>query len=558
MIWVLINGLIGNLGYIILASFFMVKTKLFQKSMENEIRSKRKIIILSSMFSVLGIMATCIGVPYKGSIVNIRNVSVVIASMICGPLIGGISGIICAIHRYLYAGGQITAIPCAIATITGGVFPGTIYRKSEQKDKYIFGVFSIVAIESISMILIEAICGLDENTMASIYIPMIIINSIGYCLMMSVIDNILKEKDRIEGEQARKTLEIANRTVPYFKELNEKSFIKICEIIRESFDAEVVALTDNEHVLAYSSRNDEAKLYSKDILSDYTKQALREKVPVVLNDRQEELFFYFDKKKRIKSAIITPLVYDDKILGTLKVYFHKSTHITDQNKHMVLGLASLISSELQLGKIKEYERMASKAEIKALQTQINPHFLFNALNTITSFVRVNPETARELIVNLSQYLRFNLEFKEGFIELRQEIEHIEAFAAIERARFEDRFIIHYEIEEKNMNTKIPPLIIEPLVENSIKHGILKNRTGRNIWVKCIDSYESKIIIVEDDGIGIKQNIIDDVNEGKTSPNKVGLYNVCSRIKLIYGKTPKIERLENGTRISFEINRKGEI
>lgn len=558
MIWILINGLMGNLGYIILASFFMVKTKLFQKSMENEIRSKRKIIILASMFSVLGIMATCMGVPYKGSIVNIRNVSVVIASMVCGPLIGGASGIICAIHRYLYAGGQITAVPCAIATITGGIFPGIIYRKSEQKDKYMFGVFSIVAIESISMILIKMICGLDENTIASIYIPMIIINSVGYCLMMSVIDNILKEKDRIEGEQARKTLEIANRTVPYFKELNEKSLVKICEIIRESFDAEVAALTDTKQVLAYSSRNDEAKLYSKDILSDYTKQALREKAPVVLNDRQEELFFYFDKKKRIKSAIITPLIYDDKILGTLKVYFDKSTHITDQNKHMVLGLASLISSELQLGKIKEYESMASKAEIKALQTQINPHFLFNALNTITSFVRVNPETARELIVNLSQYLRFNLEFKDGFIELRQEIEQIEAFAAIEKARFQDKFIIHYEIEEKNMNIKIPPLIIEPLVENSIKHGILKKRTGRNIWVKCIDSNESKIIIVEDDGFGIEQNIIDDINEGKTSENKVGLYNVCSRIKLIYGTGPKIERLENGTRISFEIKKKGEI
>lgn len=552
MIWELINRLVGNFGYIILASFIMLKGKVFQESITDEIHTKREIIIVSAIFSILGIMGTCLGVSYKGSIVNIRNVSVVTASIIYGPLIGGIAGGICALHRFFYTGGVITAVPCSIATVIAGIGPGMIYVKSEKKGKYVFGVLSVISVESISIILTKVVCNLDKDTIASIYIPMLIINSISYCMMVSILDTILKEKDRIEGNQAKLTLEIANKTIPYFKNLDSQSLITACETIRESLDAEVVALTDLKHIMAYSSRNDEAKIYSKDILSSYTKKAIKSKKPVILNDNNEKIFFYFDKKNVIKSAIITPLIFDNEIIGTLKVYFSKSYHITDHHKNMVLGLASIVSTELQLGKIKEYENMANKAEIRALQTQINPHFLFNALNTITSFVRVNPIEARELIVNLAQYLRYNLEFKDDFIELKNEINQVNSFVAIEKARFPGKFEVHYEISDEDMNIKIPPLTIEPLVENAIKHGILKKRTGKNVYVRCIKKEQSRIIVIEDDGCGIDEKIINHIYKGNLNSSKVGLYNVYSRLKLIYGTSLNIEKLKNGTRISFEI------
>ncbi|MBE6062040.1 MAG: sensor histidine kinase [Clostridium butyricum] len=552
MIFELINKLIGNFGYSILISFIMIKTKILQYPNSSTKQSRREIIVASGMFSILGIMATCLGVPYMGSIVNIRNASIVLASIVYGPLIGGISGITCAVHRFLYTGGGITAVPCSIATIIAGLMPGLLYSKCEKKDKYIFGVFSIVVIESIGIILIKIICCFDENTIASIYIPMIIINSIGYCIMMSILDNILKEKDRIEGRQAKLTLEIANRTVPYFKNLSNESLNAACEIIRSSLDAEVVALTNLKHVISYSSRNNESSLYSNEIMSEYTKKVLKYKKPIIINDNKEKLFLYFDKKNIIKSAIITPLIFDNEIIGAFKVYFNKSAHITNQHKQMVLGLASLVATELQIGKLKEYENMVNKAETKALQAQINPHFLFNALNTITSFVRVNPDKARELIVKLAEYMRYNLEFKDDFIEIKDEINQVNSFVAIEKARFPGKFQVHYEIDEEDMNIKIPPLIIEPLVENAIKHGILNKMSGKNVWVKCIKEEKSKKIVIEDDGCGIDEKIIEDIYKDNCDSGKVGLYNVYSRIKLIYGTSLKIERLEKGTRISFEL------
>ena len=117
--------------------------------------------------------------------------------------------------------------------------------------------------------------------------------------------------------------------------------------------------------------------------------------------------------------------------------------------------------------------MATKAEIKALQTQINPHFLFNSLNTIASFVRINPTKARELIINLSVFLRYNLEIGDELVDVYSELEQVKAYVAIEKARFGEKLHVIYNIQD-NIDIKMPSLIIQPIVENSIKHGILKS------------------------------------------------------------------------------------
>ena len=164
--------------------------------------------------------------------------------------------------------------------------------------------------------------------------------------------------------------------------------------------------------------------------------------------------------------------------------------------------------------------------------------------------------ARELIVNLSDYLRFNLEVKDNLIEIQKELEQVKAYVAIEKARFGEKIQVNYEIPKECMNIEIPPLTIEPLVENAIKHGILKNMVGRNVWIRCTDEVACCKVTIEDDGCGIDEDTIKDIYEETISDNKIGLYNVYARLKLIYGKAPIIERLNKGTRISFYIN-KGE-
>lgn len=207
---------------------------------------------------------------------------------------------------------------------------------------------------------------------------------------------------------------------------------------------------------------------------------------------------------------------------------------------------------MEVSKVEQAKEMAEKAEIKALQTKINPHFLFNALNAITSFIRINPDKARELIINLSSYLRFNLELNDEFIPIKSELKQVKDYIEIEKARFGKKLNMVYDIDD--VDVKVPSLIIQPLVENAIIHGILKSKGPGTVKISVKNMDDKIKISIEDNGVGIKQKIIDKIYDDEMPENKIGLYNVHSRLKLIYGRGLKIKRLEKGTKIEFYIRR----
>jgi two-component system LytT family sensor kinase len=207
---------------------------------------------------------------------------------------------------------------------------------------------------------------------------------------------------------------------------------------------------------------------------------------------------------------------------------------------------------MEVSKIEQIKEMANKAEIKALQTQINPHFLFNALNAITSFIRINPDKARELIINLSNYLRFNIELNDEFIDIKKELKQVKDYIEIEKARFGNKLNIVYDID--NVNIKIPSLSIQPLVENAIVHGILKDKGAGTVNISVKEEEENIRISIVDSGVGIDEEVIERVYTDNVPENKIGLYNVHLRLKLIYGQGLIIERLEKGTKIEFYIKR----
>lgn len=219
-----------------------------------------------------------------------------------------------------------------------------------------------------------------------------------------------------------------------------------------------------------------------------------------------------------------------------------------------IGIGFVISIVEGIEKDKKDIEARNKAEIKALQRQINPHFLFNSLNTIASFIRFSPDKARELIINLSTYLRYNLEYSDNLIDINKEIEQVKSFVEIEKARFGELLTVSYDIED--VNIKIPSLIIQPLVENAIIHGILESgRAGAvKISIKKLPySLENTVrISIEDNGIGISEEIINNVYQDNMPENKIGLYNVHLRLKLMYGRGLNIRRIDNGTLIVFYV------
>jgi two-component system LytT family sensor kinase len=159
------------------------------------------------------------------------------------------------------------------------------------------------------------------------------------------------------------------------------------------------------------------------------------------------------------------------VTGTLKIYYCHAHRITSTLQEMAIGLSQIISTQLEVSRAEQLREMANKAELRALQSKINPHFLFNALNAISSSIRLNPDTARQLIFNLSRYLRYNIELKDDEqIDIKRELYQIKDYIAIEQARFGDKLTVIYDIDD-DVSCVIPSLLIQPLVENAIVHGI---------------------------------------------------------------------------------------
>ena len=546
-----ISHLISNIGCSAIIAFFFIRIDKANIIIKSNAKTKKDIIALSFFFSLLSISGTYIGLNFNGAILNTRNVGVIAGGILGGPYVAIITGLVAGIHRAFVNLGRETAIPCAIATITGGFLTAYVHRFIKSKDKIFFGFFLACVVENLSMGLILIILKdkiLAQNIVANFYVPMVFMNSIGSSVLILLVEDIIQKSELIAGRQAKLALEIANKTLPHFRETENLS--EVCKIIAEDLGAKATVITNKKEIIAgFSFDKDEIK--KADIKSNNTRKVLKTgETMLVIKEDDEIIEDFLDISPHIKSCIILPLKEKNDISGTLKIFFDTAEKITEKNRYLMIGLSHLISTQMEISKVENLMSLVKYSELKALQSQINPHFLFNVLNTMTSLIRTNPEKAREVTIDLSNYLRYNLDNNVKSVELIKELNQINTYIKIEKVRFGDKLNILYDVDESLYNFQIPSLIIQPLVENSIKHGILKKRDNGcvKIIIKKID--KDIEITIEDDGVGIEQSIIDNLD--KQIKENIGLKNVHQRLKLLYGEGLNIKKLEQGTRIKFKI------
>ena len=546
-----ISHLISNIGCSAIIAFFFIRIDKANIIIKSNAKTKKDIIALSFFFSLLSISGTYIGLNFNGAILNTRNVGVIAGGILGGPYVAIITGLVAGIHRAFVNLGRETAIPCAIATITGGFLTAYVHRFIKSKDKIFFGFFLACVVENLSMGLILIILKdkiLAQNIVANFYVPMVFMNSIGSSVLILLVEDIIQKSELIAGRQAKLALEIANKTLPHFRETENLS--EVCKIIAEDLGAKATVITNKKEIIAgFSFDKDEIK--KADIKSNNTRKVLKTgEAMLVIKEDDEIIEDFLDISPHIKSCIILPLKEKNDISGTLKIFFDTAEKITDKNRYLMIGLSHLISTQMEISKVENLISLLKYSELKALQSQINPHFLFNVLNTMTSLIRTNPEKAREVTIDLSNYLRYNLDNNLKSVELIKELNQIDTYIKIEKSRFGEKLNIIYDVDESLYNFQIPSLIIQPLVENSIKHGILKKRDKGfvKIIVKKID--KDIEVAIEDDGVGIEQAVIDNLD--KKIEENIGLKNVHQRLKLLYGEGLNITKLEQGTRIKFKI------
>src|SRR5436190_4184686 len=190
-------------------------------------------------------------------------------------------------------------------------------------------------------------------------------------------------------------------------------------------------------------------------------------------------------------------------------------------------------------KLEEQERLLLQARMAALQNQINPHFLFNTLNSVSSLVRVSPDTARELIIKLATILRRLLHSSDAFVALQEEIDFIDNYLDIEVVRFgADKLRVVKELDPESLDVMVPSMLLQPLVENSIKHGLSSKIDGGSIYLRSKLSDSHVTIEVEDDGVGMASAQLLERPSG-LGQGGIGIANVAERLKVLYGDTARM-------------------
>jgi two-component system LytT family sensor kinase len=190
-------------------------------------------------------------------------------------------------------------------------------------------------------------------------------------------------------------------------------------------------------------------------------------------------------------------------------------------------------------KLEEQERLLLQARMAALQNQINPHFLFNTLNSVSSLVRIAPDTARELIIKLATILRRLLHSSDAFVPLQEEIDFIDNYLDIEVVRFgRDKLKVIKELDPDSLEVMVPSMLLQPLVENSIKHGLSSKIDGGSIFLRSQLSNSHVIIEVEDDGVGMASVQLFEPPTG-LGKGGIGMANVAERLKVLYGDTARM-------------------
>lgn len=543
-------NLVNSLSLMFVIAFLLTKTKAFKNMFFSDSNPIRHKIFLAMIFGTFGIFGTYNGFPVDGAIANSRAIAVIVAGLLGGPIAGIGAGLIAGIHRWAIDIGGFTAFACAVSTLVEGLMGSIGYKYSKKfKHKWLLGFIITVIAEIMQMAIILAIArpySAAATLVNKIAIPMTIINSIGVALFIIMLESIYREQQREAAIQSELALKIADQTLPILRNgINRETALAACNIIYDAAKVDAVAITRGMEILAHVGAGSDHHLPGENIKTYATKVALEKGEPVIAT--KSGMIDCSNENCMLKSAAIAPLIKKDKVIGVLKIYKTKENAITKVDAQLAEGLAKLFSTQIELAEIDYNAKLLSKAELKALQAQINPHFLFNALNTIASVCRIDPETSRKLLINLGNFFREGFKESSDIVDITNEINHVEAYLEIEKARFGDKLKVEYDIHCDNF--QLPHLTLQPLVENAVKHGIYPKREGGTIKIQTLEAADSYSIQIEDDGVGF------DYPANNPKGDGIGIKNVDKRLRSIYGDDfgLRIDSRRNmGTKISIDI------
>ncbi len=334
------------------------------------------------------------------------------------------------------------------------------------------------------------------------------------------------------------SVKIAHETLPYLRRgLNEGNAEAIAQIIQSISQVPAVAITDRENVLAYLGAGCDQHHPGDRILTEATREVIRTgNYKVVRTQKQLNCARKDICNCPLAAAVIVPLKNQREVVGTVKLYETKDGQLSPDVIRLAMGMAQLLGMQIELAELDHQAKLTAEAQLDALHAQINPHFFFNVLNTIIATSRSNPNRTRRLLIHLAEFFRRALKSRGTVIPLREEMEFVNTYLILEKARFGRKLQVKEEIPEDLWDIVIPRLSIQPLVENAVKHGITPKMGNGTVLISVQQEGDEILILVKDDGVGIPLDRIRYVLlPGFGSGNGVGMANVHERLRGLYGE-----------------------
>ena len=513
------------------SAFIFSRIPVFRRALSKMANGRDK-IFLTLAFGLFTLAGTYWGIEVKGAIANSRAVGAVVAGLIGGPWVGLGAGAIAGLHRWSLGG--FTGFACGLSTTLEGLLGGLVARRVQKVDWEVGLATGLLGelLQMAILLLFARPFAASLELVKMIAIPMTLVNGAGVAIFITMLESLTAEENRISAVQTQKVLEIARLSLPHLKQgLNGASAASTARIIIELTGMDAVAITDRHKVLAYEGVSSDHHQPGSPLQTRATARVLEQGTVEVAQSKA--IIGCREENCLLQSGVVVPLFCQNRVIGSLKLYRAQAGGITPVDIEVASGLSQLFSTQLELAEASRRAELAAKAELTALQAQINPHFLFNALNTIVSFCRTKPSTARTLLLDLAAYFRRNLVGAGDFCTLKEELEHVGAYMALEQARFGNKLELLQEVPEEFLQVKLPRLTLEPLVENAVKHGIVPKPQGGRVCISVSQEGSNLCLVVQDTGMGMTGETLARVKKGAISKG-IGLTNVRERLKNVYG------------------------
>lgn len=567
--------LLERLGLILILAYFLVSTRYLRSIIMH--RTFRHQLILIIVFGLLVIVANLTGVEITAdnkimlsplitglssteSLANTRMVVIASSAIVGGPFVGSITGLIGGVHRFLQ--GNFSDAFYIVSSVLAGGLTGVLANRFYRNQHHLSSgqiIFLGALAELIQLGFVYLFSGFEIIKL--IFLPMLLLTMIGVEMFMMIIKSYLANETQLRAVQTKDVLELTEKTLPYFHQgLSMESAQAICEVIKQYTHFDAVGLTNCTTVLGHVGAGADHHIAGEAVQTDLSKNVIMTGRKKVVHSREEIGCPHHGCT--LASAIVLPLKINHRTVGALKLYLKEEKTLQPVDIRLAEGLCRIFNGQLAEGVAKQQESLAKNAEIKALQSQMNPHFFFNAINTISALMRIDIQKAHQALLYLSTYFRGTLKTaQENEIPLAEELDVVKAYVNIEQLRFPDKFTIQYAIDKEALTQLVPPFCLQIPIENAIKHAFKQRKTGNiiQVQVQCIENGLN--LCVRDNGVGISaekaavlgKSIIED-----TTGSGTALYNLNRRLINLYGEQSQLHiSNQGGTTVRTQIKRRGD-